>query len=118
MKVFVGDDREQVRVLLFSLSLRNLAELAADRDPDKADAPISVDPEPADLPAIAVEIGTVTKDASEVGLSFPVGSNFDVEYSEDLINWSVIAIDVTADYKDAEATRVDKASGYYRGVVK
>ena len=99
-------------------SLINLAELAADRDPNKADDPISIDPDPADPPAIAVEIGTVTKDASEVGLSFPVGTNFDVEYSEDLINWSVIATDVTADYKDAEATRVDEASGYYRGVVK
>ena len=99
-------------------SLINLAELAAERDPNKADDPISAGPDPVDPPTTRLEIGAVTRKASEVSLSFPAGTNFDVEYSVDLTTWGVIATDVTGDYKDADAARVDNTSGYYRGVAK
>lgn len=61
-------------------------------------------------------IGAVTKSAASVGLSFPAGTTFDVEYSTDLEVWTVIATDVTGDFEDTDAGRVSEAIGFYRGV--
>ncbi len=66
----------------------------------------------------AGEIGEVTKSASAVSLSLPAGSTYDVEFSTDLENWSVIATDVTGVYEDSDAARVGAVEGYYRGVAK
>ena len=73
-----------------------------------------VDPEPNTVPVI----GMVTKDAGSVSLGFPDGVTFDIEYSEDLVTWTVIATDVTGNFEDSETDRTSKTSGFYRGVVK
>jgi hypothetical protein len=92
----------------------NLAEFHGDTDPNVWDAPdLPDDPGPSgDEPVI----GSITKDASGVSLSFPPGTEFDVEYSEDLENWIVIATGVTGEYVDSDPDRNARASGYYRGV--
>ena len=101
--------------------LSNLAEEVAGSDPNVFDAPdieappIDPNPTPSDR---APAISAVTKDASRISLSFPVGTTFDVEHSEDLKTWNVIENGVTGDYSDTDATRVSKASSYYRGVAK
>ncbi|MDB4491546.1 hypothetical protein N9260_00830 [bacterium] len=57
-------------------------------------------------------------DGGSVSFSFPAGTTFDVEYSTDLVDWLVIAPDVSGDYTDSDAGRAGAASGYYRGVAK
>ena len=99
--------------------LSNLAEEVGGTDPNVFDAPDVVEPpvvnpNPSDTPVIS----DITKDASSISLSFPTGTSFDVEYSEDLKAWSVIANGITGDYSDSNAARVGNPTGYYRGVVK
>ncbi len=102
--------------------LSNLAENTIDSDPnDPNDPPLPdpVDPvDPVDPGEGDAEITAITKDPSTISLSFSAGTTFDVEYSEDLENWSVIATDVTGDYSDTDAARLGRASGYYRGRAK
>ncbi|MFT5402956.1 MAG: hypothetical protein ACI9DF_001788 [Verrucomicrobiales bacterium] len=63
------------------------------------------------------DIGTVVKAAgTPVSFGFSDGVTFDVEYSEDLVNWTVIANGVTGTYEDPDAARNALDSGYYRGV--
>ena len=66
----------------------------------------------------APEITDVSISADGVALQLPAGTTFDIEYSVDLQNWSVIANDVTGTYSDADAVRTGGLTGYYRGVVK
>ncbi len=64
------------------------------------------------------EIGEVTRTATAVGLSFPAGTTYTVQYSTDLVNWTDIAADVTGQYEDTDAGRVGAGEGYYRGVAQ
>ena len=63
-------------------------------------------------------IGAVTKSAASLSLSFPEGTTYDVEYSTDLENWTVIASDVSGIFEDTDAGRNGGAEGFYRGVAK
>ena len=59
----------------------------------------------------------VSKSASGVSVNSSLGvtDTYDVEYSENLESWEVIATGVTvAPYEDTDAARTGKASGYYR----
>ena len=57
-------------------------------------------------------------------ISFPsaAGTNFDVEYSEDLQVWTVIdtvgGAAGSTSYTDADAVRLGRTSGYYRVTLK
>ena len=66
----------------------------------------------------AGSIGGVSRGADgSVGITLPAGT-FDVEYSEDLTGWEVIASDVTGTFTDNDATRINRDTGFYRGVLK
>ncbi|HUF63781.1 MAG TPA: PA14 domain-containing protein [Verrucomicrobiales bacterium] len=94
----------------------NLAELAGATDPNEWDPPETpIDPVP---PGDEPVIGAITKDPAGVSLSFPPGAEFDVEYSEDLDTWSVIATGVSGEFQDPDPVRNARASGYYRGVTR
>ena len=60
----------------------------------------------------------VSRTAAGVGLALPEGTTYDIEYSADLVTWSVIASDVSGSYEDSDAGRIGGPAGYYRGVVK
>ena len=57
-------------------------------------------------------------------ISFPSadGTNFDVEYSEDLVTWivvdSVAGAAGSTTYTDSDAMRLGRTSGYYRVTLK
>ena len=71
-----------------------------------------------DPPVNAPQITGISKTAAGVALQLPDGTTYDIEYSEDLQIWILIATDVTGSHTDDDAVRVGSASGYYRGVVK
>lgn len=48
----------------------------------------------------------------------PADRSHDIEYSEDLVEWIVIARDVSGNYIDTGSTRISNPSGYYRAVSK
>ena len=64
------------------------------------------------------EVTLVTRSSEGVGVQFPEGTTYDVEYSTDLIEWAPIATGVTGLYNDTDAGRTANPSGYYRGIVK
>ncbi|MGY8690793.1 MAG: hypothetical protein ACKVHP_24030, partial [Verrucomicrobiales bacterium] len=66
----------------------------------------------------APEITSVSVTAAGVALSLPNGTTYDIEYSTDLENWTVIANQVTGTYEDTDAGRRGYPNNYYRGVVK
>ena len=68
-------------------------------------------------PGNAPDISSVNFTGDGLSLSLPEGT-FDIEFSTDLENWSVIASDVTGTYTDADAARIGGAEGYYRAAVK
>ena len=53
-----------------------------------------------------------------VAFSLPGGATYDMEYSTDLVTWTVIAINVTGIFDDTNGGRTQVDSGFYRGVVK
>ncbi len=67
-------------------------------------------------------IGTVIAGPSSTGLSFTglAGKTYDIEYSEDLTNWLVVATDLSGEvnYEDSDAARQALAVGFYRAVQK
>jgi hypothetical protein len=63
-------------------------------------------------------IGAVTKSAALLSLTLPDGVTFDVEYSTDLENWTVIASDVTGTFEDSDAGRNAEPGGFYRAIAK
>ncbi|MFT5189560.1 MAG: hypothetical protein ACI957_002590 [Verrucomicrobiales bacterium] len=67
-------------------------------------------------------IGTVIAGPDSVGLAFTglAGKTYDIEYSTDLVTWSVVMSDLSGDvsFEDTDAARLGLASGYYRGVQK
>ena len=83
-------------------------------NPFRGDPPI----EPPVTPSNGA-ITDVSRSASASAVSFvlPQGS-LDVEYSEDLEGWTVIASEVSGPFEDADAGRNGKSAGYYRGVLK
>ncbi|NCF84361.1 MAG: hypothetical protein GWQ08_02360, partial [Verrucomicrobiaceae bacterium] len=64
------------------------------------------------------EITGVSRSAVGVSLVLPEGTTYDIEYSLDLINWDLIAYDVTGSYDDTDVTRAAAANGFYRGILK
>ena len=68
-------------------------------------------------PGNAPDISSVNFTGDGLSLSLPEGA-FDIEFSTDLENWSVIASDVTGTYTDDDAARIGGAEGYYRAAVK
>ena len=60
----------------------------------------------------------IIKSPAGVALQVPDGETYDIEYSADLVNWTVIASGVTGIYMDAGAGENMGTAGYYRGVVK
>ena len=73
-------------------------------------------PDPSGSP---VALGQITFSA-DGNFSFvvPEGATYDIEFSEDLIDWSVIAADQTGAFSESDAVRGDLGAGYYRGVLK
>ena len=67
-------------------------------------------------------IGTVISGPNSTGLSFTglAGKTYDIQYSEDLIDWSIVAMDLSGEvnYEDTDAARQGRAAGYYRAVQK
>jgi hypothetical protein len=55
-------------------------------------------------------------DGAAGGLMFalPTGGTWDIEYSENLISWLIIANALTGTFGDTDAVRTAKPSGYYR----
>jgi|MDTC01.1.fsa_nt_gb hypothetical protein len=57
-----------------------------------------------------------------IGLTFTgaAGKTYNIEYSEDLVNWAVVQADLSGDiqYEDTDVARLGKDVGYYRGVEK
>ncbi len=77
--------------------------------------------EPPVDPPVGGEPGTISQvsaTADGIAFSFPEGATYDVEFSTDLVNWTVIASDVTGVYEDSDAGRAGAAGGFYRGVLK
>ena len=60
----------------------------------------------------------IQKMGHQVGIRFAPGLALDIEYSADLIDWSVIAAGVTDPFVDTDADRVGGREGYYRGVAR
>lgn len=101
-------DLDDVRVYNQALSDIQIAALAADGEPgDGGPGPSPGEPGP------IVDVSRPTDGAIQFVL--PAGS-FDIEYSLDLANWSVIATDVNGTYTDNDPERAAAQNGYYRGV--
>ena len=64
-------------------------------------------------------LGTVSFSA-DGNLSFevPDGATYDIEFSEDLVMWEVIAADQTGPFEESDAARAGLGAGFYRGVQK
>ena len=74
-------------------------------------------PEPQPESPFRTSLTGVAKSASGVSINSTLGNadTYDVEYSEDLISWDVIATGVTVGpYQDTDAARTTKGPGYYR----
>ena len=48
----------------------------------------------------------------------PEGHTWDIQYSADLVNWEVIATDISGRIEEVDPGRTAAPAGYYRGVVK
>jgi hypothetical protein len=59
----------------------------------------------------------ITRTPSAIALEISDGTAYDIEYSTDLVNWTVIASGVTGIFQDSNAIRI-RGTGYYRGVSK
>ena len=59
-------------------------------------------------------------DRTSVGLRTRSDQTYNIEYSEDLVNWAVVQADLSGDiqYEDTDIARLGKGVGYYRGVEK
>ncbi len=65
-----------------------------------------------------IEITGIATTAAGVAIALPEGTTYDLEFSTDLVNWTVIATDITDAYEDVDDARVQGTTGYYRGIVK
>ena len=65
-------------------------------------------------------IDTVVVGPSSFGLRFTgvAGETYAIDYSQDLTNWTTVATGLSGDvnYEDTDATRQERAEGYYRAV--
>lgn len=73
--------------------------------------------DPGDRPGVIAAVAKAGADGA-VSFDFPAGTAFDVDYSTDLQNWTVIATDVTGAFQDTDAARIAAPEGYYRGIPK
>ncbi|MEM7383710.1 MAG: hypothetical protein AAF514_02090, partial [Verrucomicrobiota bacterium] len=48
------------------------------------------------------------------GLTLPDGVTADIEFSTDLINWEIIATDVSGVLEETDAGRIASPEGFYR----
>ena len=63
--------------------------------------------------------GTVSFSADgNISFEVPEGAIYDIEFSEDLIMWEVIAADQTGSFEESDAARAGLGAGFYRGVQK
>ncbi|MEM7383904.1 MAG: LamG-like jellyroll fold domain-containing protein, partial [Verrucomicrobiota bacterium] len=67
-------------------------------------------------PGTAPQLLSVTRTAGGIAVTLPEGETYDIEYSPNLIDWSVIATEVSGTYEDTDAGRTGNAEGFYRGV--
>ena len=98
---------DDLRALL-QLQFFQIAALAADGQPgDGGNPPAHGQP------------GTITDvtrpDGAALQFALPEGT-YDIEYSPDLTNWTVIANGISGEFTDDDATRAAAPKGYYRGV--
>lgn len=64
-------------------------------------------------------LGTVTFSADgNFSFDVPDGATYDIEFSEDLIMWEVIAAEQTGPFEEFDAARAGLGAGFYRGVQK
>ena len=70
-----------------------------------------IDPEPTALG----DIGSITVSGDGVEINLPPGAVVEIEYSEDLVTWDVIANGATGSFLDSNAARTANPAGYYRG---
>ena len=63
---------------------------------------------------------SVSRSASGLAFLLPEGATYDIEYSTDLENWTVIAADLSGEinFEDSDAARQAQPGGYYRSVEK
>ncbi|NCF94364.1 MAG: choice-of-anchor D domain-containing protein [Verrucomicrobiaceae bacterium] len=59
----------------------------------------------------------VVRAADGLQFAIPAGVTANVEYSEDLVTWNVIASGVTESFSDTDADRAGRTAGYYRARV-
>ncbi|MDF1785954.1 MAG: choice-of-anchor D domain-containing protein [Verrucomicrobiales bacterium] len=102
---------DDVQVYSRAISAEEVADLFADPGSALVEDVVIVDP-----PTKAPEITEISVSAAGVALQLPAGTTFDIEYSTDLKEWTVIANDVTGDHLDTD--HIGESEGYYRGVVK
>jgi hypothetical protein len=51
----------------------------------------------------------------EVSVQIPNGVVYDIEYSQDLVSWDVIARAKERSSSDMDTSRLERRKGYYRG---
>lgn len=74
-----------------------------------------VDPEPSDR-VVLEDVGITA--SGVFGLTLPAGVTADIEYSTDLIDWEVIATDLSGALEETDAGRIAARESYYRAVPK
>ncbi|MEM7384833.1 MAG: hypothetical protein AAF514_07795, partial [Verrucomicrobiota bacterium] len=52
------------------------------------------------------------------GITIPEGETVDIEYSVDLVDWEVIATDVTGAIEETDAERAARRKGFYRATIR
>ncbi len=72
-------------------------------------------PTPGVVPGMLGEV--MKADGGAFRATLPAGT-FDVEYSTDLVTWTVIASAVSGTYEDTDASRNAASAGYYRAVAR
>jgi hypothetical protein len=65
-------------------------------------------------PITPTDVGFGVDGASAFGITLPDGQTGNIEYSTDLIDWELIATDVSGRVEETDATRAAAPSGYYR----
>ncbi|MDB2327019.1 hypothetical protein N9V94_00485 [bacterium] len=109
----MSGDLDEVRIYAGALLDASIADIVAGGDGN-----LDGGGDDGDRPSGISDVVKADGAGGAISFNFPAGTTYDVEFSTDLIEWSVIATGITGSYTEADADLNGAPSGYYRGVAK